>query len=207
MSGDLLKTSLRVKTGIPGLDELVEGGFIPSSAILLRGGSGAGKTIFGLQFLHYGALREEPGVLLSLEETADELRREAARFGWDLEEQEKRGMLKIIEAKPWTESFKHTLAVERLENTAREVDARRVVVDSIPALFQMYLKEATPNEGARALGQLAWKLTQGLHATALFITRVNGNGNSTIEEDVCRGVIELRLRLVQGVVKRYLLVK
>ncbi len=204
---EIEETTPRIKTGIPGLDDLVEGGFISGSTLLLRGGSGAGKTIFGLQFLHYGALNREPGVLLSLEESANDLRREAARFGWDLKELERQRLLAIVEAKPWTEPSKHASATERLERIATEVGATRVVIDSVPALFQNYPSEVAASEGARAVAQLCWNLSEKVHATTLLITKMNSNGNSTAEEDICRGVIELRARLVQGVVRRYLLVK
>jgi len=202
LSEDVKKAGSRVKTGIPGLDDLIEGGFLPRSTILLRGGSGAGKTLFALQFLHYGALNGQPGVLLSLEEAASDLRREAARFGWELEELERRGTFRIVELRPWTEAFKYDLAIQRLEDVAKEIGARRVAIDSVQTLFQSDLNEAVVN---KAIGHLSWKLGQSLRVTSLLIAKTNGN--PTVEEDICRGVIELRLKLVQGVVKRYLLVK
>ncbi|HIP74098.1 MAG TPA: ATPase, partial [Euryarchaeota archaeon] len=53
----------RVPTGIPGLDNLIQGGFPSGSTILLSGGAGTGKTIFALQYIYSGAaLYNEPGV-------------------------------------------------------------------------------------------------------------------------------------------------
>lgn len=46
-----MKQTERIPTGIPGLDDLIEGGFIPGSVILLTGQTGTGKTVFGTQFL------------------------------------------------------------------------------------------------------------------------------------------------------------
>ena len=58
----------RIKTGIKGLDDLVGGGFVEGSTILLSGDAGSGKTIFGLQYLFNGASKyDEPGVLVTLE--------------------------------------------------------------------------------------------------------------------------------------------
>ena len=86
-----LSVEKRVSTGIPGLNNLLEGGLIQNSTVLLRGKAGTGKTIFGLQYLIYGALHGEPGILLSIEENKRDLYRESARFGWNLELLEKEG--------------------------------------------------------------------------------------------------------------------
>ena len=59
----------RIPTAIPGLDELIEGGFIENDVILLTGGPGAGKSTFGVQFLYEGIVKyNEPGLYVTLEE-------------------------------------------------------------------------------------------------------------------------------------------
>ena len=80
----------RVITGIPNLDEMLGGGFIPQSAILLRGAPGTGKTTFGLQYLLEGVRRGEAGLFISFEEFPQSLYRDAASLGWDLAEVEER---------------------------------------------------------------------------------------------------------------------
>ena len=76
------ETSERVKTGIPGLDGILHGGFIPGSNVLVSGGAGTGKTIFCMQFLYSGAMKYgDNGVFVTLEERPKELRHEATRFG------------------------------------------------------------------------------------------------------------------------------
>ncbi|MDI6806700.1 MAG: ATPase domain-containing protein, partial [Candidatus Aenigmarchaeota archaeon] len=52
----------RIKSGINGLDKLIEGGFPEGSVILVSGAPGTGKTLFGLQFIYQGAKANEPGV-------------------------------------------------------------------------------------------------------------------------------------------------
>lgn len=52
----------RVSTGIPGLDEMIEGGLPAPSMILLAGDVGSGKTTFCNQFLCRGAELGEPGL-------------------------------------------------------------------------------------------------------------------------------------------------
>ncbi|HEY4994066.1 MAG TPA: ATPase domain-containing protein, partial [Nakamurella sp.] len=77
-------------TGIGGFDEITRGGLPRGRATLVTGGAGSGKTLFGLEFLVWGA-REfgEPGVLLSFEESADELATNVSSLGFDLPELER----------------------------------------------------------------------------------------------------------------------
>ncbi len=72
-----------VGTGIEGLDEILKGGIIRTSAILLTGIPGTGKTIFGLQFICAGAKRKEPGLFISCEETAASIEAYATDMGFD----------------------------------------------------------------------------------------------------------------------------
>ena len=58
----------RVKTGIPGFDDLVQGGFPKGASILVSGGTGSGKSIFAMQFIYNGAKQfNEPGLYVTLE--------------------------------------------------------------------------------------------------------------------------------------------
>lgn len=70
-----------IKSGVPGLDEVLMGGFVEHSAILLRGGAGAGKTIFGLQFLSNGADHGYSALCITLGESVDSLKRNASALG------------------------------------------------------------------------------------------------------------------------------
>ena len=72
----------KVPTGIPGMDELLNGGIPERNVVLLSGGPGTGKTIFGQQFLYAGVAEYgEPGVLVALEEVCNEIKEIAARAG------------------------------------------------------------------------------------------------------------------------------
>jgi len=88
----------RVKSGIPGLDELIEGGFLKGDIILLAGGTGAGKTIFSAQFIYEGAVHYgEKGVYATFEEDKGTLVRNMLRFGFDMEKLEDEGSIKILD--------------------------------------------------------------------------------------------------------------
>jgi len=122
----------RVKTWIPKLDTLMEGGIPKKNIVLVTGQAGTGKTILGLQYLVEGAKRGEKGVLISLEQRKEEIFYQAKRFGWDLEKLEKKGLLKILtfvisEHKHVEELFKE------LTEICNKFKPRRLVLDSISA--------------------------------------------------------------------------
>lgn len=192
----------RVKTGVPGLDELIEGGLIPNSTVLLRGECGTGKTIFGLRYLTYGALHGEPGLLLSVEENRKDILRESAKFGWDLEALEKQGKFTIIERQT-----QYGLTISRLVNNAQRLGVKRVVIDSIPALFSIYPNELRPSEWRSAFYLLCQLLTGSCDSTAVLITETAWSRNVPYEEYVPKGVFELQFKMIEGTARKFLLVK
>ena len=87
----------RVPTGITGLDALIEGGIPEGRSLLVSGGTGTGKTIFGLQYLYFGAKKyNEPGIYVTLDERPDLIRQDMIRFGWDLRKLEDENMLHVL---------------------------------------------------------------------------------------------------------------
>ena len=73
------------RTGVPGLDDILGGGLARGRLFLLEGEPGAGKTTIAMRFLIEGADEGEPGLYITLSETADELRAAAASHGWTLD--------------------------------------------------------------------------------------------------------------------------
>jgi circadian clock protein KaiC len=71
-------------TGVPGLDDILEGGLSRGHVFLLEGEPGAGKTTIALQFLLEGAKAREKCLYITLSETEAELRNGAASHSWDL---------------------------------------------------------------------------------------------------------------------------
>lgn len=74
----------RAATGIPGLDDILRGGFTRNRLYLVEGVPGSGKTTLAMQFLMEGAARGEPVLYVTLSETEDELQEVAHSHGWDL---------------------------------------------------------------------------------------------------------------------------
>jgi circadian clock protein KaiC len=127
----------RVTTGIANLDEMLDGGFVPQSAILLRGAPGTGKTTFGLQYLLEGVRRGEAGLFISFEEFPQSLYRDAASVGWDLAQVEESGGLRMIFTSP--KVLQQSLATpdSNIVRMIHQFDIRRVVVDSLTHFTQV----------------------------------------------------------------------
>ncbi len=90
----------RMKTGIPGLDEMIEGGFPKKSSVLVSGGPGTGKTIFCLQSLYSAARAGKEVLYISLEEQTESLRNQMENFGADITKYEITGSMRIKEMSP-----------------------------------------------------------------------------------------------------------
>lgn len=119
----------RVLTGIPGLDEMLNGGLLQGTTTLLVGDPGIGKTVTALHFLLNGVRAGEPGVYFSLQEGPEQLAQVARNFGFDVDALLASGRLTFSYASP-AELDIDEYAQTMLE-TLRRTQARRVVVDTI----------------------------------------------------------------------------
>ena len=127
----------RIKTGIPGLDELLEGGFPESSSILLAGAAGTGKTIFCLEYLYNGAKDyDEPGMYATLEEGPHNLWWNMQRFHWNFLPMQNENKIQIVKFDPANPKDKENLSeqVNKIVEKAKDMGAKRLVIDSITAL-------------------------------------------------------------------------
>ncbi len=122
----------RVKTGISGLDEMLGGGFLRETANLVEGAPGTGKSTLGMQFIYNGIVQEnEPGLIITFEEFPRQYYHDAATFGWDFEDLEKKGLLKIIMTSPEVSRLDIESVGGMIESYINQMGARRIVVDSI----------------------------------------------------------------------------
>jgi circadian clock protein KaiC len=148
----------RVTTGIAGLDVLLLGGLPRSSATMVEGGTGTGKTLVGLHFLVEGARLGEPGILFTLEETPAQIREIGKAFGWDLARLEAQGLLLINYTSP-VELVTDRFLDDALRQLTR-VGARRAVLDSLTG---MSLGVASQ----RRFRELVYALTQHFRAAGV----------------------------------------
>ena len=130
----------RLSIGSPQFDNMLGGGFIDGSAVLVSGAPGIGKTTLGLQFLMAGIKAGQRGLLVSFEEFPASLIRDALQLGWDLKALEQSGDLGIIFTSPkvFLESLKQQTGpiAEKIQILA----PTRMVLDSV-AHFQQYTRD------------------------------------------------------------------
>lgn len=195
----------RVKTGISGFDELIEGGFPKKRSILVSGACGTGKTIFATEYLYNGAIKhKEPGILVTLDERPNLIREDCLRFGWDLKKLEESNLLTIIDGTmarigmPSEEEFSLPSAgfdVDKLlleiMRTIKRTGAKRIVIDSIASLGVNLENE---EEARKAILKLSYMLMRS-DITAVLISEMKEGkesfGKYGVEEFVVDGVIAL----------------
>jgi len=136
------KTLEKAFTGIQGLDEITGGGLPRGRPTLISGGAGSGKTMFALEFLVRGARQYgESGVFMSFEETAADLTTNAASLGFDLDRlvADKMLFLDHVHIPPGEQAESGEYDLDglfiRIADAAQRVGARRIVLDTIEALF------------------------------------------------------------------------
>ncbi|HEY8833468.1 MAG TPA: circadian clock protein KaiC [Gemmatimonadaceae bacterium] len=135
----------KLETGISSLDIIAKGGLPKNRTTLISGTAGSGKTVFAVQFLAAGIIRGEPGVFVTFEESADNVRENMHSFGWDLAKWEAEGLLTFVDASPDPDvdtvesgGFDLGALVARVQNAVKKVNATRVSVDSLGAVFSQF---------------------------------------------------------------------
>jgi circadian clock protein KaiC len=197
------------RTGIPGFDEITGGGLPTGRPTLICGSAGAGKTLFAMEFLVRGAMLDnEPGVFISFEETDEELATNVSSLGFDLKQliADKKLVLDyvFIERSEIEETGDYDLEglFLRLGSAIDEIGAKRVVLDTLEALFSALPNEAIIRAELRRL--FRWLKEKGVTAV---ITCERGEGTLTrygLEEYVADCVILLDHRVQNQISTRRL---
>src|SRR3990167_3157398 len=197
-------SSKRITTGIPGLDEMTGGGFIEGSAILVTGTSGAGKSILSLQFLQNRLLEKQNAVLVSFEESKEQIYRNAKSFGWDLESYEKNGQLTVLTGFPESKyPQEHILTIQEL---TEKTNAKFLIFDSISAVESTFSSEKARDMITHLNAYLKSKAITTIYTNAtqtlLGSTQVTDSRLSTITDQI----IMLRYVEVQSKLRHALLI-
>ncbi len=190
----------KTATGISGLDEVTGGGLPLGRPTLVCGPAGCGKTLLAMEFLVRGIVEfGEPGVFVSFEETVDELVENVTSMGFDLQKLQDDGLLVMDHVNLAPGDLAETGAWDlsglfiRLGAAIDEVDAKRVVLDTIETLFGAFDDSATLRSELRRL--FSWLKERGVTA---IVTGERGDGTLTrhgIEEYVSDCVIVLDHRV------------
>lgn len=200
----------RVASGIPGLDKVIEGGFVKGSSNLLAGTTGTGKTIFSCQFLLYGLQKGENGIYVTLEQSADDILADMGRFGWDVELKKFINAGKFIMQSEFPSTMKELTA--NIVSLVKRNGAKRLVLDSI-SIAAMGWKEATESSKLRSELFDFIKTMKNLGVTSLLITeipedKVKSLSRYGFEEFIADGIILLHyLEFAAGGTPRSLVVR
>ena len=129
----------RIASGIPGLDELLGGGFEPASTTLVMGGAGCGKTTLLAQYLFVGAAQYgDPGVLLTFEESSESVFKHMLNFGFDFKALEEQNLFATINYRP----HKVKKLVEEggglIMDTVSSLGAKRLCIDSLTSYMTLF---------------------------------------------------------------------
>jgi KaiC/GvpD/RAD55 family RecA-like ATPase len=200
----------KVKTGISGLDKMLNGGLIAGRPYLVSGAPGAGKSIFGMQFILQAVTEGKNGIYVTLEERKKGLKQNFQVFGWDVDK------VHVIEATPelgnpmWeikTENsfLNMTLNINNLTDAIRQTlkgDAERIVLDSVTTLKMLYSSEI---EARREVLSLMNFLTD-TNCTSLLLAETFDDERN-MESFLADGSIELRIIEEKGIKKRAIEIK
>lgn len=185
----------RIPSGIPGVDELIEGGFLEGSSTLISGGAGCGKSIFCTQFLYSGAKDYgEPGIFITLEEGPTNIWWNMQRFHWDITKLQTEKKLKIYRFgmyDPAVFANKIDDELKKIQEMVEEMGAKRLVIDSTTA-FGLWL------EKEQMIRHTIFKISEKLKklgCTTLLTAETNGKKDVYsafgVEEFAVDGIVML----------------
>jgi KaiC/GvpD/RAD55 family RecA-like ATPase len=202
--------SIYASTGVPGLNELLGGGFPEGRVVLVVGGPGTGKTILASQFLYKGIYDySENGIFVSLDESKSHYFSEMQNFGWNFKKAEEEAKFVFLDATRMSRSAllreklygeSSTLRgkqlpvdklIEELEERIRQIDAKRVVLDTLATLFHRF---PDPIERRIAVVDLIESLSE-LRITTIVTTessRLGLDREILVEEYMAHGVITMQ---------------
>jgi circadian clock protein KaiC len=198
----------KLPIGISGFDLIAQGGIPLGRTTLLAGAAGSGKTLFALQFLVQGVRQyDQGGVIVTFDENPKDLARNVRSLGWSLDELVSGQRIAIVDASPdpgdeviETGPFDLSALLARIEHAIRSVNATRVILDSIGAVF---LDFRDAHYVRRELHRVAAGLRL-LNVTSLLtlqraeIMDEAAHSGMALEASVADNLVLLRNRLEQG---------
>jgi KaiC/GvpD/RAD55 family RecA-like ATPase len=181
----------RIKTGIAGLDALIEGGLLPGRIYVVSGPPGSGKTTFGVQFLACGAWQGERGLFVSLVEDVENIVYDMSTFSFKVEELIKSGKLlfmdlgEALEASVEFPTYKQLLG--RIAEHVKFRGIKRLVIDSISAIKFI---GSDPKFEKKQMGEFMRGL-QKIGSTTLLLSEMTDPERYLPEHFLAHGVIFL----------------
>ncbi|MEM2138273.1 MAG: ATPase domain-containing protein [Candidatus Anstonellaceae archaeon] len=178
----------RVPSGIPGLDELLGGGFEKTSTVIVTGDPGCGKTTFLSQFLYNGATQYgDPGVMLSFEEQRDSIFRHMKGYGFDFAALEKQGMFATINYRPHEVKKLIDEGGGLILDTISSIGAKRLAIDSLTSYAVLFESAYQMREAELLLFEFLskWKCTTMMSAEGVkALRRKTSVGTASLADGV-----------------------
>jgi circadian clock protein KaiC len=191
----------RIRTGVPGLDRRVGGGFFKGTTTILAGASGSGKTTLGFQFATQGVVDGQKSMFCSLEESPGEIRTMAKSLGFDIDNLEKNGLhlLSWVPENQSPDAFISALA-SRIEAHGPSL----LVLDGLSALKHLYSQEMY------SIARRLVNLTESHDLTSIFTFLTDQESGPIISShgifSIFQNIILLRYVEADAQLKRSMLV-
>ncbi|MGQ0795856.1 MAG: RAD55 family ATPase [Nitrosopumilaceae archaeon] len=199
----MIESSIKVRTGIPGLDSILSGGFREGKTIVLSGPPGSGKTTFGMQYLYAGAKDfDEPVVYVTLAESPREIKNDFKLYGWNIQQLIDDGKMLIIDARPFKieegfvtlddslyrgEALPFEHLTQLILSSIKRIGAKRLVVDSLTVLAMQYANKFYVRQGLQGMIQSL----DDRHCTSILISESSSSERIPTEWYVASGIILL----------------
>ena len=189
--------SMRVSTGVPGLDRILRGGLLPGRGYLVRGGPGTGKTTLGLHFLAAGAETGESALFVTLGEPGSQIEESGNELGLDSDS------IHFLDLSPGSDFFTEGQSYDifspadvegatvsaRIAEAVDELDPDRVCVDSMTQL--RHLTSDPYHFRKQVLSFLRFLVERGI--TVLVLSEASSNGDDEDLQFMVDGVIDFSL--------------
>ena len=195
----------RIETGIFGLDRVIEGGIRDNTSVVVVGASGTGKSTFAMQYIMHGIQNGEQGLYISMEEPPEQIMKEAALMGWDMESHLNKELFFIhLKGKNFKKMIEEQLP--KLVKARKDYDVKtRVAIDPMtPLIWAVSDKE----EQRELIGRLFYTLKE--LGPVLATVEEHTKPGETIGEDVLLpiylsdGAIHLKYNPIGGAFNRTL---
>ena len=191
----------KLATGIAGFDHMAMGGLPARRATVVAGQAGSGKTVLAAQFLAEGVRRGQPGVFVTLEEPAADLRANLRTLGWDVQTWERDGDWRFVDASPLARrdappertSFSMEALAAQIGHAVDATGAERLAIDSLNAVLSLHDDAVAARNLLRGLVSRL----RGMGLTIVLTVETPGDPGGTlsrygVEEFVADNVVLLR---------------
>ena len=203
---------VRLRTGVEGIDKLLEGGIPEGFFVAVTGEPGCGKTIFSIHFIYQGVLDGDKCIYVTTEESRESIIRQAAQFNMDFEKAVEEKKLIVIDAlmgreDRWSlQSLDMEALVDKIIEAKKELGygRARVAIDSLSAFWLD--KPAM----ARRYSYFIKKVLSKWNFTIVAVSQyaiTTGESHGWGLEHIADGIIRFKRILKGGELKRFVIVE